>query len=92
MARPILDEVLGFRSDFVEHQLGWGSPRDGFGVRGLDRRGQLIRVRGSGTELAVERLVDEGTQPGAEVEAAYVRSELFARPRFLMDDWARYLA
>ena len=42
--------------------------RDGFGGRSLDRRGQLIRAGGSGTELAVERLVDESAQLGANVE------------------------
>ena len=49
-------------------QLGRGPSRDGFGGRSLDRHGQLIRVGGSGTELAVEGLVDEGAQPGADVE------------------------
>ncbi len=37
-----------------------GPSRDGFEGRGLDRRDQLIRIRGSGTELAVEGLIDEG--------------------------------
>jgi len=61
MARPILDEVLGFRPDFIEHQPVRDLSRDGFGVqRGLDECGQLIRVGGSGTELAVENLVHEG--------------------------------
>ena len=41
-------------------QPGRGPSGDGFGVSGLDWRDQLIRVRGSGTELAVEGLVDEG--------------------------------
>ena len=45
-----------------------GPSRDGFGGRSLDRRDRLIRVGGSGTELAVEGLVGEGAQPGAEVE------------------------
>ena len=67
-ARSILDEVLGFRPDFIEHQPGRGPSRDGFEGRGLDRRDQLIRIRGSGTELAVEGLIDEGAQPGADVE------------------------
>lgn len=49
-------------------QLGRGPSGDGFGVRGLARRDRLTRVRGSGTELAVEGLVDEGAQPGADVE------------------------
>ena len=39
-------------------------------VRGLDRGDPLIRGRGSGTELAVEGLLDEGPQPGAEIEGA----------------------
>lgn len=39
-------------------------------MRCLDRPGQLIRVRGSGTELAVEGLVDDGAQPGADVEVS----------------------
>ena len=60
--------MLGFRPDFIEHQPGRGPSRDGFEGRGLDRRNQLIRVRGSETELAVEGLTDEGAQPGAEVE------------------------
>ena len=45
-----------------------GPSRDGFGGRGLDRRDQLIRVRGNGTELAIEGLIDEGAHPGADVE------------------------
>ena len=49
-------------------QPGRGPSRDGLGGRSLDRRGQLIRVGGSGTELAVEGLVDEGAQPGTDVE------------------------
>ena len=76
MARPILDEVLGFRRDFIEHQPGRGPSRDGFGRRGLDRRGQLIRVRGNATELAVEGLIDEGAQPGADVEVPLGAEEL----------------
>ena len=35
---------------------------------GLDRCGWLIRAGGSGTELAVEGLINEGAQPEAEVE------------------------
>ena len=49
-------------------QPGRGPSRDGFWGRSLDRRGQLIRAGGSGTELAVEGLVDEGAQPGTDVE------------------------
>ena len=49
-------------------QPGRGPSGDGFGGRGLDGRGRLIRVRGSGTEFAVEGLVDEGAQPCADVE------------------------
>ena len=49
-------------------QPGRGPSRDGFEGHGLDRRDRLIRVGGSGTELAVEGLVDEGAQPGADVE------------------------
>ena len=49
-------------------QPGRGPSGDGFGVHGLDRRDRLIRVRRSGTELAVEGLIDEGAQPGADVE------------------------
>ena len=49
-------------------QPGRGPSGDGFGGRGHDRRGRLIRVRGRGTELAVEGLVDEGAQPCADVE------------------------
>ena len=75
-ARPVLDEVLGFRADFIEHQPGRGPSRDGFEGRGLDRRDQLIRIRGSGTELAVEGLIDEGAQPGAEVEVPPGAEEL----------------
>ena len=57
-------------------QPGRGPSRDGFGGRGLDRRDQLIRVRGSGTELAVEGLIDEGAQPGADVEVPLGAEEL----------------
>ncbi len=45
-----------------------GRSSNGFGGRSLDRRGQLIRVGGSGTELAVEGLDDEGAQLGADFE------------------------
>ena len=76
MARPILDEVLGFQPDFIEHQPGQGPSSDGFGRRGLDRRGQLIRAGGSTTELAVEGLIDEGAQPGADVEVPLGAEEL----------------
>ena len=38
--------------------------------RGLYRSDRLLGSRGSGTELAIEGLVDEGTQPGADVEVA----------------------
>ena len=75
-ARPILDEVLDFRPDLIEHQPGRGPSRDGFEGRGLDRRDQLIRIRGSGTKLAVEGLIDEGAQPGAEVEVPLGAEEL----------------
>ena len=37
-------------------------------MRGLDWRDRFIRVRGSGTELAVEGLIDEDAQPSADVE------------------------
>lgn len=63
MVRPILDDVLGFWPDFIERQPGRCASRDGFG-----ERGQLIRAGGSGTEFAVEGLIDEGVQPGADVE------------------------
>ena len=75
-ARPILDEVLGFRPDFIEHQSGRGPSRDGCEGRGLDRGYQLIRIRGSGTELAVEGLFDDGAQPGTEVEVPLGAEEL----------------
>ena len=51
-------------------QPGRGPSGDGFGGRSLDRRSRLIRSGGSGTELAVEGLIDEGAQPGADVEVA----------------------
>ena len=57
-------------------QPGRGPSRVGFGVRGLDRRDQFIRVRRSGTELAVEGLIDEGAQPGADVEVPLGAEEL----------------
>ena len=50
--------------------------RDGFEGRGLDRRDHIIRIRGSGTELAVEGLIDEGAQPGADVEVSLGAEEL----------------
>ena len=75
-ARPTLDEVLGFRPDFIEYQPGRSPSGDGFEGCGLDWRDQLIRVRGIGTELAVEGLVDEGAQPGADVEVPLGAEEL----------------
>ena len=66
----------GFRPDFIEHQSGRGPSRDGFEGRGLDRRDPLIRIRGSGTELAVEDLINESAQPGAEVEVPLGAEEL----------------
>ena len=67
--------MLGFRPDFIEHQPGRGPSRDGFEGRGLDRHDQLIRIRGSGTELAVEAS-SIGQQPGAEVEVPLGAEEL----------------
>ena len=72
-ARPVLDEVLGFRPDFIEHQPGRGPSRDGFEGRGLDRRGQLIRVGGSGTKLAVEGLINEGGSQEPRLRRRWVR-------------------
>ena len=45
-------------------------PGRGTGWRGLYRSDRLLGSRGRGTELAIEGLVDEGTQPGADVEVA----------------------
>ena len=66
-------------------QSGRGPSRDGFGVRGLDRRDQFIRVRGSGTELAVEGLIDEGAQPGPDVEVPLGAEELETLTGFRRD-------
>ena len=66
-------------------QPGRGPSRDGFRGRGLERRDQLIRVRGSGTELAVEGLIDEGAQPGAGVEVPAGADELEALTGFGRD-------
>ena len=68
--------MKGFRPDFIEHRSGRGPSRDGFEGCGLDRRYQLIRIRGSDAELAVEGLFDEGAQPGAEVEVPLGAEEL----------------
>ena len=72
-ARPILDEVLGFRPVFIEHQPGRGPSRDGFEGRGLDRCDQLIRIRGSGTELAVEGLSDRARSQEPNLRCRWVR-------------------
>ena len=48
---------------------GRGPSRDGFRGRGLDHVGP-IGGGGKGTELAIEGLIDEGAEPGAEVEVA----------------------
>ena len=50
--------------------LGRGPSREGDRRLGLDRSDRLLGSRGRGTELAIEGLVDEGTQPGADVEVA----------------------
>ena len=57
-------------------QPGRGPSGDGFRVSGLARCKRLIRVGGSGTELAVEGIIDEGTQPGADVEVPLGAEEL----------------
>ena len=49
-------------------QPGRGPSTDGFRRCGLASRHRLTRVGGSGTEFAVEGLVDEGAQLGADVE------------------------
>ena len=59
---------LEARSPATTLQPGRCPSGDGFGGRDIDRRGRLIRAGGSGAELAVEGLVDEGAQPGADVE------------------------
>ena len=41
---------------------------DGFRGRGLDRGGRLLHSVGRGPELTIEGLIDEGAEPGAEVE------------------------
>ena len=51
--------------------LGRGPSRQGDRGRGLDRGEGLIGSGGSGTELAIEGLVDEGAQPGADVEVPF---------------------
>ena len=72
-------------------QLGRGPSRDGFGGLGLDRPGRLIRAGGSGTELAVEGLVDEAAQPGADVEVALGAEALETLTGFGRDaDMKRY--
>ena len=48
--------------------LGRGPSRQGVRRRGLDRSEGLLGSRGRGTELAIEGLVDEGAEPGADVE------------------------
>ena len=48
--------------------LGRGPSRDRVRGGGLDRSEGLLGSGGSGTELAIEGLVDEGAQPGADVE------------------------
>ena len=48
--------------------LGRGPSRDRVRGLGLDRGEGLLGSGGSGTELAIEGLVDEGAQPGADVE------------------------
>ena len=59
--------------------------------RSLDRRGQLIRAGGSGTELGVEGLFDEGAQPGADVEVPLGAEALEALTSFGRDaDMKRY--
>ena len=66
-------------------------PGMGSGGRSLGRSGRLIRVRGSGTELAVEGLVDEGAQPGADVEVPLGAEALEALTGFGRDaDMKRY--
>ena len=77
--------MLGFRTDFIEHQPGRGPSRDGFEERGLDRHDQLIRIRGSGTKLAVEGLIDEDAQPGVDVEVPLDAEELGALTGFGRD-------
>ena len=51
--------------------LGRGPSRDRVRGRGLDRGEGLLGSRGRGTELAIEGLVDEGAQPGADVEVPF---------------------
>ena len=51
--------------------LGRGPSRDRVRGRGLDRGEGLIGSGGSGTELAIEGLVDKGAQPGADVEVSF---------------------
>ena len=51
--------------------LGRGPSRDRVRGLGLDRGEGLLGSGGSGTELAIEGLVDEGAQPGADVEVPF---------------------
>ena len=65
--------------------LGRGPSREGDRRRGLDRGEGLLDSRRSGTELAIEGLVDEGTQPGADVEVPLGAEALEALTRFGRD-------
>ena len=65
--------------------LGRGPSRDRDRRRGLDRSEGLLGSRGRGTELAIEGLVDEGAQPGADVEVVLGAEALEALPRFGRD-------
>ena len=60
-------------------------PRQGVRRRGLDRSEGLLGSRGRGTELAIEGLVDEGAQPGADVEVTLGAEALEALTRFGRD-------
>ena len=65
--------------------LGRGPSREGDRRRGLDRGDRLLDSRRSGTELAIEGLVDEGSQPGADVEVTLGAEALEALTRFGRD-------